>query len=523
MTSPASASDEPPRGDEAPDREAVTAFVEWDQTLPAGTLLREYEVRSVIGESAFAIVYLAWDHALRRRVAVKEYLPRPIASRSRGASAVEPRAGAAEAAYAAGLKAFVAEARMLARFDHAALVKVYRFWEENGTAYMVMPHCDGPTLERALADAGRGQDEAEVRAWLRPVLDALAVMHAARCYHHHVGPDTIVLTPNGPVLLGFAAARRVVVGASDGPAATAKPGYAPIELYSDAATLAPGPWTDLYALAAVVYRAVGGQAPPAAPERLANDPLQPLTSLGAGRCSDAFLQAIDATLALQPEHRPLNDAEFRELVGGIEAPLPPLPISPAHDLMAEPFGREDDTAREITIPLPTQPYPAPERAADAPMARPFLAPRAVAPSPAPPLPFEREELGLSRPVVIGVVAGVAVLGALAASMLYFYAGRNAEPPAPASAAPAVVAPLRPAAARPEPSVVARPESVPLRPATALVDARPAAAAEPPRRSAADRAPVDAAERRARCADLLQEATLRRLTTAEAVYFKKECR
>ena len=258
MMSPAPDSDDPPK--EAPNWEAVTASVEWDQTLPPGTRLRDYEIRAVIAEGAYGIVYLAWDDALRRRVALKEYLPRSLAARSRVSTAIEPQPDAA-AAFATGLKAFIAEARMLARFDHAALVKVYRFWEENGTAYMVMPHHEGPSLESTLVKLGRPQDEAEVRAWFRPVLDAVSVMHAARCYHHHIGPDNIVMTAGGPVLLGFSAARRVVVGLKDGPAATVKPGYAPIEQYSYAATMAPGPWTDLYALAAVVYRAVSGRAP----------------------------------------------------------------------------------------------------------------------------------------------------------------------------------------------------------------------------------------------------------------------
>ena len=542
MMSPAPERDDPPRGADTPDWEAVTAFIQWDQALPVGTWLRDFEIREVIGESSFAIVYLAWDQSLRRRVALKEYLPRSLCARARDSMAIEPRPDTPQGAFATGLKAFIAEARMLARFDHAALLKVYRFWEENGTAYMVMPHCEGPSLESVLAKAGRPQDEAEVRAWLRPLLDGISVMHAARCYHQHIGPDNIVLTPNGPVLLDFAAARRLVDGLAAGPATVVKPGYAPIELYSAAATLAPGPWTDLYALAAVVYRAVSGHAPMPASERVAEDRMPPLARLGADRCSAGFLQAIDATLAVQPEHRPRNDTEFRELMGGIETPLPAIPITSQRDLMAEPFAPDDHTSREVTVPIPTQPYPMRVAEANDPMAQPFMTqPADLAARP----PFAREELGLTRRVVIAIAAGVCVLGAVAAFVLYSYAGRPAAPTtakaasaaaagvgavatvaSPAAPVQAVVVQPQPAPPRPQPAPVrTQPVSVPVPPAArpAAQGAGPGTPPESARRIPVEKAPVDEADRRARCGDLLQEATLRRLATAEAAFFKKECR
>ena len=531
MMTPAPESDDPPRDEAAPDWEAVTAFIQGEQALPAGTRLRDYEIRSVIGESSFGIVYLAWDHSLRRRVALKEYLPRSLAARARDSRAIEPKPGGTQGAFGTGLKAFIAEARMLARFDHPALLKVYRFWEENGTAYMVMPHCEGPSLESVLAKAERPQNEAEVRAWLRPVLDGVGVLHAARCYHQHIGPDNIVLTPNGPVLLDSAAARRLVDGLAKGPAAVVKPGYAPIEQYSEAAMLAPGPWTDLYALAAVVYRAIGGRAPVPASERLAQDGLAPLARLAADRGTEGFLQAIDATLAVQPEHRPRNDAEFRELMGGIEAPLPTIPIAAQRDLMAEPFAPGDDAAREVTVPIPTQPYPAPVVEANDPMAQPFMTrPAGLAARP----PFAREQIGLSRKIVIELAAGTCVLGALAAFMLYFYAGRPAQPMASGAASAAsavvgvastVVGTAPPATVQP---VAVKPLPVPVKPQTVVLPAPVAregtrAVTEPVRRIPVEKAPNDEADRRTRCGDLLQEATLRRLSTAEAAFFKKDCR
>ncbi len=516
-------SDAPRDEEETPGWEAVTAFVEWEQALPSGTYLRDYVIRSVIGESDFDIVYTAWDESLRRRVAIKEYLPRTLAARVRGTPAVELKHGASAAAFEVGLKGFVAEARMLARFDHAALVKVYRFWEENGTAYRVMPHVEGPTLEKVLAD--RPQEEAEVRAWLRPVLDAVSVMHAARCFHHHIGPDNIVLTGAGAVLLDFAAARRLIGSLAEGPAAVVKPGYAGIELYSEAATLAPGPWTDLYALAAVAYRAVSGAPPPPAPQRLADDRLKPLAELAAGRCSEGFVRAIDAALALQPENRPHDDAEFRDLIGGMEPPLPPIPIGSPRDLMSEPFFQDASATREVTVPIPTQPYPAPVAEALHPMDEPFV-PAHTPPPPPEPLPFAREETGLSRRVMFAIAGGVCVLGAVAAFVLYSYAGRTptVEPLAPAASAAVGEVAQPPRKAPPPAPLAAKPDLAPApeAPPASRLDA-PTASPNAARSVPVEAPPVNEAERRTRCGDLLQEATLRRLTVAEAAFFKKECR
>ena len=227
--------------------------------LPAHTRLRDYELTSLVGEGGFGIVYSAWDHSLQRRVAIKEYMPASIASRVAGSSAIVVKSERHADTFKAGLKSFVNEARLLARFDHPSLVKVYRFWEEHGTAYMVMPFYEGPTLKAALDALGRPPSEAELRAWLRPLLDALAVIHAAQCYHRDIAPDNILLTPAGPLLLDFGAARRVIGDMTHALTVVLKPGYAPIEQYGDVATMAQGAWTDLYALACVIKSLAGSK------------------------------------------------------------------------------------------------------------------------------------------------------------------------------------------------------------------------------------------------------------------------
>ena len=102
--------------------------------LPLGTHLLDYEITGLIGEGGFGIVYLAWDHSLQRKVAIKEYMPASMASRVAGSSAIVVKSERHLDTFKAGLKSFVNAARLLARFDHAAWVKVYRFWEENGIA-----------------------------------------------------------------------------------------------------------------------------------------------------------------------------------------------------------------------------------------------------------------------------------------------------------------------------------------------------------------------------------------------------
>src|SRR5204863_4045524 len=131
-------------------RAGAAAELQPGHTLPPGTRLRDYEITGLIGEGGFGIVYLAWDHSLQRKVAIKEYMPASMASRIAGSSAIVVKSERHLDTFKAGLKSFMNEARLLARFDHAALVKVYRFWDENGTAHMAMPFYEGPTLKSAL-------------------------------------------------------------------------------------------------------------------------------------------------------------------------------------------------------------------------------------------------------------------------------------------------------------------------------------------------------------------------------------
>ena len=133
--------------------EARTARALPGHTLPLRTRLRDYEITGLIGEGTTSIVYLAWDHSLQRKVAVKEFMPTSMAARLTGEPAIVTPERHVDT-FKTGLAAFVNEGRLPAKFDHPSLAKVYRFWEENGTAYMVMPYYEGPTLKAALGELG---------------------------------------------------------------------------------------------------------------------------------------------------------------------------------------------------------------------------------------------------------------------------------------------------------------------------------------------------------------------------------
>jgi serine/threonine protein kinase len=283
--------------------------------LPRGSRLAEFELLGLIGEGGFGIVYLAYDTLLRRRVALKEYLPGSLAARV--GTKVLVRSSRQKDVFATGMRSFINEARLLARFDHPSLVKVYRFWEANGTAYMVMPYYEGMTLEDSLRAREQRPDETWLRALLEPLVDALCVLHEAHCYHRDIAPDNIILLKGSerPVLLDFGAARHVIADKTQALTVIFKPGYAPVEQYAEVPSMRQGPWTDVYALAAVVYFAIQGHTPPPSMARYFGDSYVPLETAAAARYSAGFLRALDHGLAVQPADRPQGIAEFAEELG----------------------------------------------------------------------------------------------------------------------------------------------------------------------------------------------------------------
>ena len=296
-------------------------------TLPIGSRLDEFEVQQVLGIGGFGIVYLAIDHSLHRQVAIKEYMPIALAVRADGAL-VSLRSASHAETFEMGLQSFINEARLLAQFDHPSLVKVYRYWEANGTAYMAMQYYPGSTLKDERPAMSRVPDETWLRGIIDPLLGALEVLHGANVYHRDISPDNIVLLPDGrPVLLDFGAARRVIGDRTQTLTAILKPNYAPVEQYPDTG-MRQGPWTDLYALAAVTRFMLTGQPPPPATARAVRDEMQPLAGPGSAPAANpslSFLSAIDWALALRPQDRPHSVQVFRDALNGEFMP----PGSPA--------------------------------------------------------------------------------------------------------------------------------------------------------------------------------------------------
>jgi len=282
--------------------------------LPIGTVIADFEIIGLVGEGGFGIVYLAKDVSLDRVVAVKEFMPSAFAGRVEGVR-VAVRAANHQATYEAGLRSFINEAKMLAKFAHPSLVEVYRFLEANGTAYMAMRYYQGETLRQHLARGDMVFDEETIAQTMAPVFDALEMLHREQVYHRDIAPDNIMLADGRPVLLDFGSARRIIGDGTQALTTVLKPGYAPIEQYVDDGTMKQGPWTDVYALGGVLYHLATGKPPMQAVSRLLSDPLQSVQALTGERFSRVFSDAVSKAMAVRVEDRLQNIQQFSEMLG----------------------------------------------------------------------------------------------------------------------------------------------------------------------------------------------------------------
>lgn len=302
---------------------AAAPTVSHVDALADGTRLGEFEIRGLIGVGGFGMVYRAYDHSLQRDVAIKEYMPTALAGRADGGLHISVRTSNDHETFQKGLRSFVAEARMLAKFEHPSLVRVFRFWEANDTAYMVMPLYRGMTLKQARQCMQLPPTEAWLRKVLWCILGALKVLHRGTALHRDVSPDNIFLQDSGPpVLLDLGAARLAIGDNAKQHTAILKVNYAPIEQYADSQGLPQGPWTDLYALAAVVHGQLCNEPPLPAMIRVVNDKMPPFANVvktvasefGQGY-SEQFTQAITWALSVQPQDRPQSVREFARSLG----------------------------------------------------------------------------------------------------------------------------------------------------------------------------------------------------------------
>jgi serine/threonine protein kinase len=319
--------------------------------LPAGYSLLEYRIEKLLGVGGFGLTYLALDGNLNLKVALKEYLPGDIALRGPDQS-LAPRSAESADSYGWGKQRFLDESRTLASFRHPNIVRVMRFFEANGTAYMVMEFVEGAALTDWIQPR-RPLAEAQVAALVAPLLDGLEVVHKTGYLHRDIKPGNIYVRDDGsPVLLDFGSARQ----RSTELTAIVTPGYAPFEQYQTQGN--QGPWSDLYALAGVLYWMVTAKQPLDAVARLRADTMPPAVQAGdRSRFRPEFLAAIDWALTPYEDQRPQSVGEWRGALLGTEtvevktkkvAPLPqpktaavvlaPEVLQRAERLLAEHLG-----------------------------------------------------------------------------------------------------------------------------------------------------------------------------------------
>ena len=330
------------------------------QALPPGFRLGSYRMVRVLGAGGFGVTYLCEHGGLGVTVAVKEYLPNDIAVRS--GNAVAPKSTADREGYQWGLSRFLDEARTLARFEHRNVVRVRDYFEANGTAYIVMDYEDGEPLDRVLERKGT-LAEAQIKRVLLPIVAGLRQVHAAGFLHRDVKPANIFIrrSDESPVLLDFGSARQALSSRSRSVTAIASAGYSPPEQYESGGE--QGPWTDIYALSALCYRAITGIAPVEATRRQSRllrgeeDPLPRLTEVAGGRCSRAFLEAVDRGLRVVEGERQRSLDEWR-------AELEGRAIGQATGHLVPPRRRGRKVVRQDAKPLAesrAEKVPAPKR------------------------------------------------------------------------------------------------------------------------------------------------------------------
>ncbi|MFO1372463.1 MAG: SUMF1/EgtB/PvdO family nonheme iron enzyme [Candidatus Competibacteraceae bacterium] len=287
--------------------------------LLKGFNLHRYLIEGVLGAGGFGITYKAIHEALQNAVAIKEYFPAEWAFRDHDNITVRPNAQGQIPAkadepscYQWGLQRFLDEAKILVQINHPGVVRVRDYFTANGTAYIVMEYENGESLS-ALLQRGGILPEQELRRLLDDILPALEAVHSQGYLHRDIKPSNLYMRKqdNHVLLIDFGAARQALGHRTRSVTSVVTPGYSPIEQY---VTVGEdyGPWTDIYALGAVLYRCINGAPPVEAPGRVLKDPVQPAVELGAGLYTHGLLQVVDRALAVRPEERFQNIAEMRD-------------------------------------------------------------------------------------------------------------------------------------------------------------------------------------------------------------------
>ncbi|PHM24721.1 serine/threonine protein kinase [Xenorhabdus ehlersii] len=278
--------------------------------LPIGYCLNEFEIEEVIGKSRGSIVYRVWDHHLKQSIAIKEYTPHSFAIRRQDMK-LNLRGKKLEKRFYAGLQNFIREAHLMSCFEHPCLPRFLRFWQQNCTAYIAASFYKGMTLNKLRIKHPHFINENWLGQILFPLLNALDSLHQRNYLHYDISLDNILIQESqSPILLDLGSTRQTTTCLSDDTEITIRSGFTPIEQYTSNEENQHGPWTDLYALGAVLYTLIVGNPPPVSIVRNLEDNYQPLVKLRPAGYSLPFLHAIDSALAIKPSRRPLSISEF---------------------------------------------------------------------------------------------------------------------------------------------------------------------------------------------------------------------
>ena len=293
----------------------VCGFIERDfvpekHHLPPRTILKgQYLVGCALGEGGFGITYIGWDLFLHIPVAIKEYFPSGVVIRDQGQCTVSVFAGKDEQSFLKGRESFFREAQKVARFDNnPGVVSVKNCFIENGTAYIIMEYISGINLGVYASKRGGKLGFEETLRLLETPIRTLNALHGASTYHRDISPENLMLSKTGTVkLIDFGSAME-----SDSEKKTrvlmVRSGYSPVEMYSTNGK--DGSYSDVYSMAATIYKLITGVTPPAATERLDADPLVRPTMLGVKDITTTQENALMRGLTVQQKDRYQTMAEF---------------------------------------------------------------------------------------------------------------------------------------------------------------------------------------------------------------------